>query len=133
MESISHYLSLPIEKTGTLTERDKRWALQREIYPLIEQEDMRKLNWKRYVSYLKKYKISERKLGRESTIKLWKKCKDKEVSNVRPIPKSSFGFFTSHMCSDDLFALKSRIQDKVNRGESPTCYVYSLSTVEKST
>lgn len=115
----------PVEKP--LSETEKRWIIQREIFPYLEQEDMRLLNWKRYVNYLKKYKINEYKLGRKETIKMWNKCTDKDVKRIRPINKKSFGYFTSHVSSDDMFAVKSRVIDCVNRGESPTCYIYSLS------
>lgn len=131
MESIASYISIPTFVEKPLSEQSKRLILQREIFPYIEAEDMRMLNWKRYVSYLKKYKISEGKLGRKETIRMWKKSKDKEVSIVRPISKSSFGYFTCHVSSDDMFAVKSNVLDRCNRGESPTCYIYSLSKYDK--
>lgn len=130
MESIASFIQVPTFVEKPLSEQSKRLILQREIFPYIEAEDMRMLNWRRYVSYLKKYKISEGSLGRKETIRLWKKCKDKEVSIVRPISKRSFGFFTSHVNSDDMFAVKSNVLDRHNRGESPTCYIYSLSKID---
>lgn len=125
--SVANFISIPIAVEKSLTEQSKRLILQREIFPYIEAEDMRMLNWKRYVSYLKKYKVSEGKLGRKDTIKMWKKCADKEFKQVRPMNKKSFGFFLSHVSSDDMFAVKSNVMDRHNRGESPTCYIYSLS------
>lgn len=129
MESIASFISIPTFVEKPLSEQSKRLILQREIFPYIEAEDMRMLNWKRYVSYLKKYKISEGMLGRKETIKMWKRCTDKEFKQIRPMNKKSFGFFLSHVNSDDMFAVKSNVLDRCNRGESPTCYIYSLSKV----
>lgn len=136
MESISNLISIPIFIEKPLSEQERRWILQREIFVIIEQENIRLLNWKRYITYLKKYKIRERKLGRDHNIKVWQqmsrsKLKDKEVSKIQPLTKKSFGVFTSHVNSDDMFAIKSNVIDRHNRGESPTCYIYSLSKYDK--
>lgn len=129
MENISSYLILPLAIEKPLSEREKKWILQREIFSLIEQEDIKKLNWKRYIAFLKRYRVSEREIGRDMAVKMWKKCRDKEYKQIRKLSSKSFGFFTNHVRSEDLFALKSKAQDMLNRSESPTCYIYSLSKV----
>lgn len=131
MEQIASFISLPEAIEKPLSEQQKRIIIQREIFSLLLQEDIKRLNWKRYVAFLKRYKISEHERGRDMAMRMWRKCGEKEYKPVMVLSPRSFGFFTSHVNSDDMFALKSKVQDALNRGESPTCYVYSLSTVDK--
>lgn len=131
MEAIANFISIPEAIEKPLSEQAKRIIIQREIFSLLLQENIKILNWKRYVSYLKRYKISEREVGRDMAVKRWKNCGEKEYRPIRELTQKSFGIFTSHVNSDDMFAVRSRVQDALNRGESPTCYIYSLYTVDR--
>jgi hypothetical protein len=111
------------KETKPLSEREKRWIVQREIFADIEKEDLRITNRPRYITFLKRYKLRHN----PESIKLWKKNKDKDCKKINQMNKKSFGFFTSHLKLDDLFFIKSVINDKLVRGESPTMYVLSLS------
>lgn len=135
MQAISELLTINFTESKPLTNREKKWIVQNEIFDLIQQEEIRVLNWHRYCAFLKKYKLDFRKNGQERCIKLWKQTarlpKDKDVRPIKKLDKRTFGFFTAHLDLEALFYIKSVIQDKLNRSESPTLYILSLSSSVK--
>lgn len=115
-------IALPNIQTKPLNKNEKRWTLQREIFFILQQEDMRRFNLPRYKQFLQLNKLRHS----PQSIKLWEKSKDKTVKKVKPLTSKAFGIFTAHLDEEALWYVKSVVQDKLNRGESPTCYIYSL-------
>ncbi len=129
-------IELPQIQTKPLNKNERRWEVQREIFTLLEQEDLKPLNWKRYVSFLKKYKLDHYKLGFDECKKRWRQCSrnkaDADVREIKKISKMTFGFFTSHLDEAALWFTLSVCRDKLNRNESPTCYILGFVKHEKT-
>jgi len=80
----------------------------------------KKENWKRYIIYLKTIKQKDSKENQA----IFKRGKTflKEYK--------SLWYFLSHVPTKDLYAALSVAKDKMNRGESATSYIISLSKVK---
>lgn len=131
MESIEQYLTFDKTDLKPLNERDKRWIIQNDIFEILKKDDeLKRENYRRYIRFLKKYRLSQNKLGADECVKRWRRSRkfahDKDVREIKPISKSTLGFFTSHLNLEDLFYTRSVCSDKIQRHESPTIYIYSF-------
>ncbi len=120
MLNISAYLqnrTLP-----EVTEKDERKFLLKEIYKLYSSDAERllrkKKNWSNYIAHLKRIKRAHTK--EQTDIFRMSKAFIKEV------PEKRFWFFVSHVKTKDLYAVRSAMQDRINRGQSAGAWVLSL-------
>lgn len=99
--------------------------LFKQIYSFYytEQEKMlkKKANWKRYVQYLKDYKLP-------NTFDNQKKFKKSKFFIRKMTDKQMACFFLAHVKTDDLWFVLSVAKDKAFRKESVGAYIMSLST-----
>ncbi len=132
MENISSYIPTFAVEQKPLTGREKRWVLQNEIFVLIKDDAaLKKENWNRFVTWRKTISHNPRTTVQKDLERQWKREAKGSLKYIRPISnKRSLGFFTSHLDEEALWFVKSVVQDKLNRGESPTCYIYSLNKYE---
>lgn len=107
-----------------LSTREKRWILQRCIFNILKQEDMRLANRKRYNEFLKANKYRHNSQSMEK----WLACKDKQFKKMKPIPEKTFGIFSSKLNETQLFRVQSECQDLLNRKESPNIFIWGLRT-----
>lgn len=99
---------------------ERRFILKQldEIHHSEHERILRKKeNWKRYIAYLKTVKQKDSAENRA----IFKKGKTflKEYK--------SLWYFLSHIPTKDLYAALSVAKDKINRGESASSYIISLS------
>lgn len=126
---MNYQIALPDVQTKPLNRNQKRWTIQREIYFILSQEDIRATNLPRYKLFLKKQKLRHS----PQYIKLWEKSKEKDVKKLRMLSSKQFGFFTHHLDEDALWYVLSIVKDRSSRNESVLTYILSLSKgVEKS-
>lgn len=117
--------TLIFQESKPLTDFQKKVIIQNEVFALIEQEDVRILNRQRFIQWLKSHKMRYN----ETSLRDWKKDKSKETKPIKKLDKKTYGFMTSHLKTEHDFSyLKSVIQDKLNRSESPTLYILSLNS-----
>lgn len=120
MLNISAYLqnrTLP-----QVTEKDERKFLLKEIYKLYSSDAERllrkKKNWSNYIAHLKRIKKAH--TDEQKEIYMLSRAFIKEV------PEKRFWFFVSHVKTKDLYAVRSAMQDRINRGQSASAWVLSL-------
>lgn len=108
-------------KPITDTSKSERTFILKELYTLYtspgERIQRKKENWKRYVKFLKTIKQGDSKDNQD----IFKKGK----TFIKEIPENRFWFFVSHIKTADLYFIKSTMQDKVNRGESASAWLFS--------
>ncbi len=119
--SISDFI-LDIPKDIKVTKNDERWYIQRQIETILNAEDMRLINRKRYNEFLKENKYRHN----EQSMEKWLKSKDAKFKKMSKIPKQTFGIFTARMNNEQLYRVLSECQDLHNRKGSPNLYAWSL-------
>ena len=113
---------LDIPKDIKVTKNDERWYIQRQIETILNAEDMRLINRKRYNEFLKENKYHHN----EQSMEKWLKSKDAKFKKMSKIPKQTFGIFTARMNNEQLYRVLSECRDLNNRQGSPNLYAWSL-------
>lgn len=131
MNHIADLISIPTQETKHLSDQEKKWSLQREIFSLVEtKDDLRPFNWKRYIAFLKKYHLAQHIIGQKECIRRWRaSSRNKADADVKPIQvmdKRTFGIFTRHLDEEALWFLLSVAKDRKVRNECVTTYILSL-------
>ena len=121
MQGLLQSLNFP-KDLKPLNKNERRWILQRCIYSILKQEDMRILNLARYKEFLKESKLRHN----ETNKALWLKTKDAKFKKMVIIPEKTFGVFTARMDEERLYRIQSECQDLLNRKQSPNLYVWGI-------
>lgn len=119
MQSLSEIVnqkeSSPKKKGG------ERHALLGEIFEIYQSESERTKrkveNWRRYVAWLKSWRIPDSKESR----KKFKRTK----GFLKELPISGFARFISHIPTQDLYYVVSMSKDTSNRGFSAIAWLFS--------
>lgn len=131
---ISNFINIPIFDEKELSQFQKKVIVQNEVWDLIAQEDVRILNRSRYITYLTRFKMHHSDTSLASWIKESnkKKIDNKEWKKIAALDKRSYGVLTCHLKTyQDFEYIRSVVQDKINRKESPTLYILSLNSWQK--
>lgn len=108
-----------LQKNYNSVQRSQRAELVKKIEELLnsgqEQKHTKIANWKRYVQWLKDNKVKDGEPYRE----MFRQSK----SFLKPLNGKSLYFLLSHIPTDDLFYVKSVLQDRENRKEALTGYL----------
>lgn len=129
-------IQLPVINSKPLSDRERKWIIQREIFALVETEEgLRKFNHEQYVKFITKYKLPRSVWKTEEGVKKWNKCnrikEDADIRRIHPMDKRTFGYFTQHLDEEGLQYILSVCKDKQRRGECVTNYIKSLVKYEK--
>lgn len=117
--------SFDIPKDIKLRADEKTYIVRRQIENILNAEDMRYLNRKRYNEYIKDNKLKHNQVSLDK----WLKCKEVKYKKMEKIPLGTFVMFCNKrkFSEEQLYRILSECQDLKNRKGSPNLYAWSLS------
>ena len=123
MQGLLQSLNFP-KDLKPLNKNEMRWIVERCIYSILEQEDMRILNLQRCQKFLIENKLKHNKVN----IGVWLKTKNVRFKKMEKISEETMGtFFNSpYRTIEQLFRIQTECQDLLNRKQSPNLYVWGI-------